>query len=551
MPLNATLNATLDYIGDLDVFRIVVPRAGKLSIGSHGTDASGAFLDTMAILLQSDGSCMPDPAGKGECNNNATNDDATNTSPRDTNFLIKDIDVQAGTYYVSVGMWDPQATTPNGYQIYSIFAATLTPQTITFANPGSRALSSGTVAANAVATSGLAVTLSSITPSVCNIAGANIVFTAAGVCTVAADQAGDANFGVATQVKQSFFVYPAQALAKRGAIDIDGNNKSVLIVRSAGGQMLAGRFSSNLPGAGQFTFTSQADPGAAFRLVGAIDFDGNGKTDLAFQNPSLLDSLGRADVLAWDNFVPPQRLIRPVKPAWIVQAVGDLDGDGLGDMVFRWTGFTADRPDDTGVSYIWFATGVNGAGEPVVRKRGGAPLSWTLLGAADLNGDGAADIIYISPDGAIRALMATPGRTCANFSAGTMPVGYSALKLADFTGQRRGDILIRNAAGTTSLLSLNAVGLVLPPFVGDPTNINASCTASSQIIASTAISLPATDPSWQFYASGDFDGDGIFDMVWMRPDGTLTVWLMGNNGVVLNVISNAGTAPAGYTVFQP
>ena len=132
-----------------------------------------------------------------------------------------------------------------------------------------------------------------------------------------------------------------------------------------------------------------------------------------------------------------------------------------------------------------------------------------------------------------------------------MPTGYSALKLADFTGQRRGDILIRNAAGATSLLSLNAVGLVLPPFVGDPTNINASCTASSQIIASTAITLPVTDPTWQFYASGDFDGDGIFDMVWLRPDGTLTVWLMGNNGVVQTVISNAGTAPAGYTVFQP
>ena len=133
-----------------------------------------------------------------------------------------------------------------------------------------------------------------------------------------------------------------------------------------------------------------------------------------------------------------------------------------------------------------------------------------------------------------------------------MPVGYTALKLADFTGQRRGDILIRNqSSGVTSLLSLNAVGLTLPPFTADPNDRNASCTASSLVVANNTIALPFADPTWQFYASGDFDGDGIMDIVWLRSNGTLTVWLMGNNGVVQTVIDNAGAAPLGYTVFQP
>ena len=337
------------------------------------------------------------------------------------------------------------------------------------------------------------------------------------------------------------------ALAKRGGIDILGNGKGSIVLRSASAQLLNATLVND-----QFLFGNLIDPGAEFRLVGIADFDGNGKSDLAFQNPTALDALGRADVLAWNDLVPTnQRLIRPVKPAWVVQAVGDFDGDGLGDMVFRWTGFTPDRPGDTGVSYIWFATGANGAANPFVRKRGGAPLDWTLLGAMDLNGDGAADMIYISPAGAIRALMATPARTCANLAAGNIAAGFSALKLADFTGNSRGDILLRNAAtGEVQLLSLNAFGLALPAYAGDPEDQNASCTASALTIANTSINLPITDPAWMFYAAADFNGDGVTDIVWLRPDNTLTVWLMNSNAAILRVINNAGAAPTGYSVFQ-
>lgn len=548
LPLNGTLNASLNYIGDLDVFRVVVTEPGTLSVGSRGLAADGTPLDTMAILLQSDGSCMPDPTGKSECNNNATNDDAPDTvppaSPRDTNFLIKDIAVQPGTYYVSVGMWDPQAITPSGYQVYSTFVSARSPQTITFLNPDSQPLSNGTVPFTATASSGLSVTVSSLTTSVCSVTGSNISLSGAGVCTITADQAGNTIYATAAQVSQSFIVYTAQPLSKRGAIDIDGNNKSVLLVRSPNAivPLRGGRLQSN-----QFVFTPQADPGPSFRLVGATDFDGNGKTDLAFQNPTVLDVNGRSNVLAWNDFsAVNERTIRLVKPVWDVQAVGDLDGDGLGDLVWR---YVADDPRDTGVSYIWFS---NGGLDPVVRKRGGAPLSWKLLGAADLNGNGAADMIYISPTGNIRALMATAARTCANFSAGDIPSGFTALKLADFTGKRRGDILIRNeSTGETRLLSLNAVGMSLPPYIGDPADPNASCTASTQVVPSKVINLPFADPTWQFYAAGDFNGDGIFDIVWKQSNGTLTVWLMGSNGVVQTTIANAGIAPSGYTVFQP
>ena len=344
--------------------------------------------------------------------------------------------------------------------------------------------------------------------------------------------------------KSNLVIVNALTRLPLAAVDIDGDGKHELLIRSGGtaaspNQLQLGRLANNT-----FQFTTLADPGPNYRLVGVADFDGNGKADLAFQNMTQGD---KGDVIFWYDASPTkQRIVRQLRTVWDVQAVGDLDGDGLADLAWR---YMAPDPRDTGVSYIWFTSNTD---VPQVRKRGGAPLSWKLLGAADLNSDGAADMIYISPDGAIRALMATANRTCANFSAGTVPAGYSALKLADFTGRARGDILFRNlSTGEMKLISLNANGLPLPPSLVNPDDPNVACTASDLVVATTTFSLPTADASWQFYASGDFNGDGVNDIAWLRPNGTLTLWLMNPNGAAPTVVDNAGTAPAGFTPVQP
>jgi len=176
-----------------------------------------------------------------------------------------------------------------------------------------------------------------------------------------------------------------------------------------------------------------------------------------------------------------------------------------------------------------------------------------LLGAADLNGDGAADMIYVSPDNVVRVLMATgtvaAPRTCANLSGGTIPVGSTPIKLADFTGNRRGDILTRNSTtGAITITALSAVGLTLPAYTGAPDDPNASCTSSSLSVTQTAPYTFASDPTWSIFATGDFNGDGIFDIVFMQPNRTLTVWQMNPNGAAPTVF-NAGTAPANFSAF--
>ena len=95
-------------------------------------------------------------------------------------------------------------------QVQQSFAVGRGSQSIGF---GSTAPAAATVAGaaytvSATATSGLAVSFSidASASGICAIAGASVSFTAAGTCTINANQAGNANYNAATQVQQTFVV---------------------------------------------------------------------------------------------------------------------------------------------------------------------------------------------------------------------------------------------------------------------------------------------------------------------------------------------------------
>jgi len=60
----------------------------------------------------------------------------------------------------------------------------------------------------ATASSGLPVSFTSMTPSVCTVSGTTATMTATGLCSIAADQPGNASFLPATRVIQGFNVFP-------------------------------------------------------------------------------------------------------------------------------------------------------------------------------------------------------------------------------------------------------------------------------------------------------------------------------------------------------
>ncbi len=94
---------------------------------------------------------------------------------------------------------------PNATQSFAMVIAPAS-QTITFNALSPKALGAAPFAVSASATSGLAVTFSSITPSVCTVSGSTVTLVAPGTCTVQASQAGNSNYAAAPSVNQSFAV---------------------------------------------------------------------------------------------------------------------------------------------------------------------------------------------------------------------------------------------------------------------------------------------------------------------------------------------------------
>jgi alpha-tubulin suppressor-like RCC1 family protein len=125
----------------------------------------------------------------------------------------------ASLWHHNGSAWDQlpaPANTPAGqicgittsFSPFAVFAP-LMPQTITFGGaPTVKVGGTGMVTATGGASPN-PVILSSQTPSICTVAGSTVMGVSAGICTIAANQAGDVSYAPALEATQSFQVTPA------------------------------------------------------------------------------------------------------------------------------------------------------------------------------------------------------------------------------------------------------------------------------------------------------------------------------------------------------
>ncbi len=158
-----------------------------LSAGNFNVTASGVPLPTMSLFS---GTL---PSGV-----------SFNASPSTGTGLLSGTPATgtAGSYPLTFRASNASGT-PNQSFTLTIAKAN---QTINFANPGTKSFSFVSFAISATATSGLTVTFTSNTPGVCTVSGNNVTTVATGVCSISADQAGNADYNAAPQVTQGFSV---------------------------------------------------------------------------------------------------------------------------------------------------------------------------------------------------------------------------------------------------------------------------------------------------------------------------------------------------------
>ena len=91
-------------------------------------------------------------------------------------------------------------------QVVHSFTVTKRSQTINFAGPGNQTLATPPFAVSASASSGLPVTIISLTTASCSITSNTVTLIAVGTCTLHASQAGSATWLAATPVTNSFAI---------------------------------------------------------------------------------------------------------------------------------------------------------------------------------------------------------------------------------------------------------------------------------------------------------------------------------------------------------
>ena len=105
--------------------------------------------------------------------------------------------------------------------------ALLTTQTITFTPPATQTLGAVAPALTASASSGLPVTIGSLTPAVCNVNAGALKLLTAGNCTLTASQSGNATFAAATDKTIAFSIIDpsASVVPPVGLIPVASNGK--------------------------------------------------------------------------------------------------------------------------------------------------------------------------------------------------------------------------------------------------------------------------------------------------------------------------------------
>jgi len=231
-----------------------------------------------------------------------------------------------------------------------------------------------------------------------------------------------------------------------GVTDFNGDGKADILWRDQTAGTNAVWFMNGAT-LSSYAFTSTAN--SSWSVAGTGDFDGDGK-----QNDILWFNATTRQTVVWltnNGQMASYGYVYGIVPAgWSIAGVGDFDGNGKSDILWRNT---------NGTNAIWFMNGTRLASTAFTATASGI---WSIKGVADFDGDGKADIFWQDTAGNTYVWLMNGAATKGLAPSIFVGTAWTALQFADFNGDGKADILWRNAAGATYVWLMN--GLALPTY---------------------------------------------------------------------------------------
>ena len=250
----------------------------------------------------------------------------------------------------------------------------------------------------------------------------------------------------ATPTYQGGAVSPGASWSVAGIGDFNGNGDADILWQNTDGSLAMWLMDgSTIESSATPTYQGSAvSPGSSWSVAGIGDFNGNGDADILWQNTDGSLAMWLMDGSTIESSATPSYQGGAVSPgsSWSVAGIGDFNGDGDADILWR--------NSSTGSLAMWLMDGSTIESSATPTYQGSAVSSgssWSVAGIGDFNGSGDADILWRNSNGAL-AMWLMDGSTIESSatptydgSAVSPDSSWNIIEIGDFTGSGDSDIL--------------------------------------------------------------------------------------------------------------